>query len=198
MALAGGGQALRELRRGQPYAADSLYALNDAGADVALGQLGLPRGEVVQRQVADVAVGVDGRYNLRVVGGFDGQRRAPVERFLGREHAGAPVGKRGQLQRVLVGLSPAVDEEQLVVLIAAGPAKPFGQLCLQPVDDRVAVEAQAAQLRCHHLNVVGVAVAYAYHGVAAVKVKVLTAIGIPHVAAAALDDVYVEQWINVE
>ena len=133
-----------------------------------------------------------------VVGGFYGQRRAPVERLGRREHAGAPVGKRGQLQRVLVSLRPAVDEEQLVVLIAAGAAQPLGQLGLQGVHNRVAVEAQATQLRGHHLHVMRVAVAYAYHGVAAVEVKVLAAFVIPHVAAATLHNVYVEQWINVE
>ena len=128
------------------YAAHALYALNDAGANVALGEFGLPCGEVVYGQVGYVVVGVYGCYNLRIVGGFDGKRCASVERLLGRKHARASRLERSQLQRVLVGLGSAVYEEQLVVVVAAQFAKPFGKLTLKVVDYRVAVKAEFAGL----------------------------------------------------
>ena len=42
------------------------------------------------------------------------------------------------------------------------------------------------------------AVAHAYHGMATVKVEVLTAIGVPHAASLAVVDGYVEKRIYIE
>ena len=105
------GEALCELLGCQLYAAHTLYALQDDGADVALVKLGLPGREVVEGEVGDVAVGVDGRDDLGVVGDLHGEAGAAVEGLGGAEHACAAVGEAGQLQGVLVGLGAAVDEE---------------------------------------------------------------------------------------
>lgn len=152
------------------YSAHSLYALNNAGADIALGKLCFPRLKVVDGQVSYVAVGVDGRYYLRIVGRLDGQRRASVESLGSRQHARTSRLERRKLQCVLVSLGSAVDQEQLVVVIPASLAQPFGQPALQSIYHRVAVKAEGVQLFGHLLNVVGMAMTYANDGVAAVKV----------------------------
>ena len=90
-------QALGKLGCGQLDAANALNALQDDSAHVALAQL-----------------------NLRVVRCFHGERRASVESLLTREDARATVVERSQLQGVLVGLGTAVDEKQLIVVVAAG------------------------------------------------------------------------------
>ena len=152
--LAGSCQTLGKLLGGELDAAHTLNALQDDGTDVALLQLSLPGGQVVHRQIGHVAVGVDGGDNLRIVGHLYGETCAPVEGLLGREHARAAIGKRGQLQCVLVGLGTAVDEKQLVVVVARDAAQSLGQLHLQLVHHGVRVEPQLADLFCDLLDIV--------------------------------------------
>lgn len=59
-------KSLGKLLSGELYAAHTLYALNDAGADIALSQFALPCLKVVKRQISYVIVGIDGRDNLRM------------------------------------------------------------------------------------------------------------------------------------
>ena len=92
-------------------AAHALDALNDAGADIALGQFLTPGLQVVEGQIGGVAVGIDGGDNLRVVGHLNGQRGTAVESLGSGEHTGASVLERGEFQCVLIGLGTAVDEE---------------------------------------------------------------------------------------
>ena len=54
-------------------AAHALDALDDAGADIALGQFLPPDLQIVEGQIGGVAVGVDGGDDLRVVGHLYGQ-----------------------------------------------------------------------------------------------------------------------------
>ena len=170
IALAGVGQILGKLRRGHLDAADALYALQDDGTYIALLEFGLPGGQVVEWQVGDMAVIVDGCDNLRIVGNLDSQRGAAVEGFPGRQHARAAIAKRCQLQRILVGLGTAVDEEQLIVIVAAHLAKALGQLLLKLVNNRVGVEPDLLQLFSHFPDVVGVRVADGDDGMTAVQV----------------------------
>lgn len=95
-------------------------------------------------------------------------------------------------------LGPGVDQEELVVVVAADAPKPFGQLHLQLVNNGVGVEAQLAELLGHLLHVVRMAVAYAYHGVAAIEVEVFLPLVVPHLAALPAHDVHVEKGIYVE
>ena len=74
-------KSLGKLLSGKLYAAHTLYALYDAGADVALSQFALPCLKVVKRQISYVIVGIDGRDNLRIVCRFNGKRGASVERL---------------------------------------------------------------------------------------------------------------------
>ena len=82
VALAGGSKTLRKLRCRHLYAADALYALYDDGAHIALVQLFLPCGEVVERQVGNVSAVVDGGYYLRVICHLHRKRSATVESLL--------------------------------------------------------------------------------------------------------------------
>ena len=100
------------------YATHTLYALQYHGTDVALSQFLLHGLNIVEGQVGDVAVGIDGGNDFGVVCGFYGQRGAAVERLLERYHAGSSVGERGQLEGVLVGLGAAVNQEQGIVVVA--------------------------------------------------------------------------------
>ena len=189
---------LHEVGRGKADAAHSLYALYDNGTDVTLLNLCPPCLQVVERQIGYVVVGID-RGNIFGVGrGLYGKRGAPVEGLLEGENACAPVVERGQLQGVFVGFGPRVDEKQLIVIISACLAKACGKLPLQGVDDGVAVEAEFAELLRHGLNIVGVAVAHADHGVASVEVEIFVAISVPHTAPLAVVYGNVKEGVYVE
>ena len=121
-----------------------------------------------------------------------------MEGLLEGENACAPVVERGQLQGVFVGFGPRVDKKQLVVVISACLAKACSKLSLQGVDDGVAVEAQLAELLRHGLNIVGVAVAHANHGVASVEVEIFVAISVPHTAPLAVVYGNVKEGVYVE
>ena len=145
-----------------------------------------------------MAIGIDGRDNLGIVRGLHGERRAPVEGFLCREHAGAPVGERGEFQRILVGLRTGVDEEELVVVVAGEASEPFRQFHLQRVDHRVGVEAESVQLVVHLFYIVGMGVADGNHRVAAIEVEVFLSFVVPHATALSFDDVHIEQGIDIK
>ena len=104
-------QALGKLFGSHAYAADTLYALDDAGCHIALGKLSLPCGEVVERKERNVVVGIDWRNNLRIVGSLNRKRCTTVKRFLGREHTCLARMERRKLQGILVGLGSRVDKE---------------------------------------------------------------------------------------
>ena len=194
---AGCAERLSEIGLYHPDAAHALDALDDAGAHVAFGQLGLPGGDVVDGQVGDVMVGVDGGDDFRVVGHFDGERGAAVEGFLCREHPCAPVVERGEFEGVLIGLGSTVDEKQLIVLVSTGCSEPLGELLLKTVDDGVGVETQLVHLLGDGLHIAGVAVPDADDGMASVEVEVFGAVLIPHLAAFASHDVDVEKRIDI-
>ena len=89
-----------------------------------------------------MVVVVQGGDNLRVMGYLNGQGRPAMECMLTGENARRRrVAERGELQRVLVGLGTAVDEEQLVVVVATYLAQSLGKLLLKSVYHRVRVEA---------------------------------------------------------
>ena len=196
--LAGLAQPLGELGGEHAHASYALYALYDAGADIALPQLGLPGGQVVDGQEGDVLAVVDGGHYLGVVGHLHGQRRAPVEGLPDGQYPLAAVLEGGQLQGVLVGLRAGVDEEELVVVISACLSQPLGQLRLQGVDDGVAVEAQPLELLAYLLHVARVAVPYADDGVPAVEVQVFLSLVVPYLASFSLHHVDVVKGIYVE
>ena len=82
-----------------------------------------------------MVVVVQRSHNLRVVGYLDSQRRTAMERLLARQDAcSLRILERCQLQRILVGLGTAVNQEQLVVLITANLTQSLGQLLLQLVN----------------------------------------------------------------
>ena len=143
-------------------------------------------------------VGIDGGDDFRIVRHLYSQGGTSVEGLVEADEARPSVVEGGQFQRVLVGFGAAVDEEQLIVVVAADLAQAFGQLLLQLVDDRVGVEAQRGHLLADHLHVVRVGMADGDDGVAAIEVKVFSALFVPYVAAFAPHDVDVEQGIYVK
>ena len=66
-------QPLGKLLGGQLDAAHTLDALQNDGADVAFLQFVLPGCQIVHRQVGHMSVGVDGGYDLGIVGHLDSQ-----------------------------------------------------------------------------------------------------------------------------
>ena len=150
-----------------------------------------------------MAVVVDRGDDLGVVGDFDGQTGTPVEGFLEGKHAGASGVERSQFHGVLVGLGAGVDEEEGIILVAAGLAQTVGKLHLQLVDDRVGVEGQLLLLLLHHLHVVRMAVADGDDSMTTVEVEILLPLVVPHMTPFTLDDVdglqriYVKQFHNV-
>ena len=123
-----------KLLRCHTDASHSLYALDDASAYIALGEFSLPCLKFVKRQVGYMAAVVDWSDDFGIVGYFDSQRSASVERFHGREHTFASVGERSQLQCVLIGLGATVDKEQLIVVVSACFTETLGKKLLQLVD----------------------------------------------------------------
>ena len=117
--------------------ANALDALHYHGADVTLGQFRLQSFAVVQRKESHMTVIVYRSHNLRIVCHLHGQRCTSVERFRKRNHAGATVVERSQLQSVLVRLGTGVYEEELIIVVSAHRAQASGQFLLQSVDDRV-------------------------------------------------------------
>ena len=53
-----------------------------------------------------------------------------MKSLLGREHTCTAIVETGKFQRILVGLSTAVDQEELIVVVAADLAQPLGKLTL--------------------------------------------------------------------
>ena len=199
IALAGVCQILCKLRSGHLDAAHALDAFQDDGCHTTARQFAHPWLYIVQRQEAHMVVVVQRSHNLRVVGHLDSQRRTAMERLLARQDAcGLRILERCQLQRILVGLGTAVNQEQLVVLITANLTQTLGQLLLQLVNHRVAVESYLLQLLRHLLDVVRMRVAYADHGMTAIEVQIFLSLVIPNLTALALHDVHVEEWIYVE
>ena len=111
---------------------------------------------------------VDGSHNLRIVTHLHSERSAAVKGFVSSENADIACLERSQLQGVLVGLGTAVDQEQLVVVVARNLAQSFGQLLLQGIDDGVAVESQLANLAGDGFHIVRMGVADADDGVSAI------------------------------
>ena len=109
-----------------------------------------------------------------------------------RQHARPAVVEAGQLECILIGLGAAVDEEELVVVVAADLTQSLGQLLLQAVDDAVGIEAKLIELLRNALCIVGMAVADADDGVATVEVEILLPLVVPDVGTTAADNVDVE------
>ena len=121
-----------------------------------------------------------------------------MESLLGTQHAGAAVGKRSELQRILVRLGTTVDEEQLVVVITADFTQSLGQLLLQLVNHRVRVEPNLIELLRHLLYVVRMRMSDGDDGMTAIEVQIFLALVVPYVATLSLHNVHVEQGINIE
>ena len=98
----------------------------------------------------------------------------------------------GQLERILISLGTAVDEKQLVVIVAADLAESLGQLLLQAVDDAVGVEAELRELFAYAFRIVRMAMADADDGMATIEVEILLAFVVPNVSTFAAHDVDVE------
>ena len=141
---------------------------------------------------------VDGSDDLGIVRHLNSQTRTSVEGFLATQHTGVTRLEGCQFQGVLIGLGTAVDQEQLVVVVATDFAQSFGQFHLQLVDHRVGVESDLTELLRHFLLIVGMGVPDADHSVAAIEVKILLTLVVPHLTTFALYDVHVEERIYVE
>ena len=75
-----------------------------------------------------------------------------------------------QLGGVFIGFRAAVVQEKAVVLKAAGAAQTGCKLLLKWVAHAVGVETYLGELVCKDFNIVGMAVADADNGVAAIEV----------------------------
>ena len=131
--LTGSSQSLGKFCGSHLDAAHALDAFQDDGTHITFRQFSLPGGKVIHRQISNVVVGIDGRNNLRIVGHLNGKTCSSVESLFGREHAGTSVRKRSEFQRILVCLGSAIDQKQLIVVIAADTAQTLCQLHLQVV-----------------------------------------------------------------
>ena len=139
-------QAVQKLVGGNLHTAHALNAFNNHSANVVGSQLAAHCLEVVERQEGDVTVIVHRSHNLGVVGSLNCQRGAAVERLVEGNNAATSVIERRQLQRILVGFSARIDEEQLIIVVAARFAKFVSQALLQAINHRVAVEHQVLGL----------------------------------------------------
>ena len=121
-----------------------------------------------------------------------------MESLLCRQDTRTTRMEGGQLQRVLIGLGTAVDQEQAVVLVAACLAQALGQLLLKLIDDGVTVKAKLFHLTAHGLHIVWMSVADADDGMTSIKIQILSALVVPHAATLATHDIDGEKGIDVE
>ena len=178
-------------------AAHSLDTFQNDGTDIALRQFGFPCRQIVQRQIGNMAIGIDGGDNLGIVGGFYGQTGAAMEGLFCRKHTGSAVGKRCQFQGILVGFRTAVNEEKLVIIVSAKFSHAFCKLLLQGIDYRIAVKAQRIELLRQHFDIMGMAVADADDSMSAIEVQIFLSLLIPHLASLSLDNVHIEEGIHI-
>ena len=181
-----------EVGRGNPDSAHTLHSFDYDGRHVAFAQFGAHGVDVVERQEGDVAVVVDRRHYLRIVGRFHRGRSAPVESFPEGHDALASGVERGEFQGVFVGLGARVDQKQLVVVVAAHLAEAFGQLCLEVVDYRIGVKYQLFGLLLDGFHHCGVGVSHRHHGMSAVEVEIFLSFGVGDAASASRHYVDVE------
>ena len=185
-------EVAHELVRRQLDAAHALDALDDDRRDAALAEFGFDGEGVVEREVSNIQSLIDRGDDARVIRYADSRRGAPVEGMLEGEDALLAVVERRELEGVLVRLGTGVDQEQGVVVVARSLAEAVGELLLERVNHRVGVKAQLADLLADGLHVGRMAMSYGDDGMAAVEVEVLGAVGVPDVAALALDNLYIE------
>ena len=121
-----------------------------------------------------------------------------MERFGKRNDAGTSVVERSQFQGILVGFCAGVNQEKLVIVVAADGSQTVGYFLLQFVDDRIGIESQCGYLFADGFHVVGMCVADGDYGMASVEVEVFLAFVVPYVTAFSLDDVDIEEGIYVE
>ena len=108
------------------------------------------------------------------------------------------VMERSEFKSIFVGFSTAVDEEYVVVRIAAGDAKSMREFDLNGVVDRVAVEVEPSKLFGNQLDEMRMSVANGNDSVSAIKVNVFVTLVIVDVASVALDNVHVKKGENVK
>ena len=185
-------KSLQEFWADHADATNTLNALDNAGAYVALLNLCRPSSEVVEGKVSDVPIGVDRRNDFRISRCFHSEARAAVESLFEGQDACATIVERCQFHGILVSFSSRIDEEELIVLITAGFAESLGKLFLQRVLHGVGIEAEFVGLLCESLHVVRMAMTDGDDCVASVKVEVFLAFIVPHFASIAVVDGYVE------
>ena len=121
-----------------------------------------------------------------------------MESLLSGEHAAASRMERGEFEGILVGFSTTVDEEQLIVIVAAEAAEPFCQLLLQTINNRIAVEAQLTDLTADSLNIMRMSMANGDDGMTAIKVQIFFTILVPDATTFAAHNVDGKEGIDVE
>ena len=145
-----------------------------------------------------MSVGIDGGNDFGIRRGLYSQRGTSVKCLLGTQHTGTSVVETGQLERILIGLGSAVDEEQLIVLVATHLAQRMGQFLLQGVLHGVGIESQFGHLAADGLYVVGMGMAHRNHGMASVEVQILLSLPVPHAATLAAFYGDIEKGIYVK
>ena len=175
-------QLTQEIVRGQLYAANALYALDDHGAHIAPGQLATHGLDVVEGKIDDLESVIYRRNDFGIVGHIHGGRRTAVERVRKRD----------------VGFGARIDEEEAVIVVTRRTAQLLGQLGLQLVDHRIGIEGQPVELRREFLDIIGVGVPYRNHGVAAVKVEIFITLVVINMTPFSLHDIDVEERIYIK
>ena len=109
-------------------------------------------------------------YDLLVLSDVDSCRSAAVESVTESDDLLLSCVERGKLQCILVSLCAGVDEEELIVVIAAGFAELLCQLNLQRVLNCIAIECELSSLLLHGLQILRVAMTDADNCMTAIEV----------------------------
>ena len=183
---------------GHVDSAHTLDAFHYHSRHVAFRHLAFGGIGVAKRHERHAMVCVDRRHNLRVVGSLHSKRCASVERLSESHDAPLAGVERSQFHSVFVGFRTRVYQEEAVVVVSARLAEFLSQAHLQRVVDRVGVEHQFLRLTFYRVDIVRMAVSNAYHGVAAVEVKIFCAFAVVDVAAFAAHNLDIEQRIYIK
>ena len=96
------------------------------------------------------------------------------------------------------GLNEDGQDPVWQMILKLWTAQTLCQLYLQLVDNRIRIESNFVKLLCYLTNIMGMRVTNADNGMSTIKVEILLTFVVPHFTTFSLDDVYIEEWINVE
>ena len=166
--VAEGAQLLQETVGRQLDAGDALDAFDDDGGVRLRSQFFFCRFQVAERDEGDVGGRIERGADPGIVRRGHGTGGAAVEGAAEGKDFGAARMEGRQLEGVLIGLSPAVAQEQVIAVVPADPAQFGRQGILETVLHGIGVESQLPELLRNGRHILRMAVSHTDHRMPAI------------------------------